>query len=523
MSPTRKAILPLPNTFTRNAKIAYSFNNLKSGSLISIGQLCDDDCIAIFTKYIVKIIKKNKILIKGRRTQNGLWKLPIGTETPTDTERNVPPSNTAKNVANGVIQLDSTKSDLAQYYGATLFSPVKSTLLRAIHRHHFTSWPAMTTKLMRKHLPKIIPTTQGHLDQEPKNIRSTKDIDDDIAPRQETNNVKTNDIMCIALSTNEICKSYSDQTGQFPITSSRGHKYIFVFYHYDTNFIMGIPIKSRNAPELCEAWHTAFAIFKAHGETPNIHILDNECSKQMKTMFDNENVTYQLVPPHIHRRNAAERAIRTYKNHLIAGLYTCDPNFPFREWDRLLPQCDITINLLRSARRNPSLSAYAALLGNFDLNRTPMAPPGTKVIIHEKSNNRKSWAGHGTEAWYIGPSLEHYRCFKCYVPATFSERNADTVQFPLQKLPFLKFQLTTISDKQQRTCLPFYRNLRKVFLRSSMAPRSRMHTFNLHKFCNELPKYLPTHENQGWYLHPNRSNLSHNHLLHVNQGWYRQQ
>ena len=202
----------------------------------------------------------------------------------------------------------------------------------------------------------------------------------------------------------------------------------------------------------------------------------------MKTMFDNEIVTYQLVPPHIHRRNAAERAICTYKNHLIAGLYTCDPNFPSREWDRLLPQCDITINLLRSARRNPSLSAYAALLGNFDLNSTPMAPPGTKVIIHEKSNNRKSWAGHGTEAWYIGPSLEHYRCFKCYVPATFSERNADTVQFPLQKLPFLKFQLTTISDKQQRTCLPFYRNLRKVFLRYSMAPRSRMHTFNLHKF-----------------------------------------
>jgi hypothetical protein len=29
---------------------------------------------------------------------------------------------------------------------------------------------------------------------------------------------------------------------------------------------------------------------------------------------------FQLVPPGIYRRNAAERAIRTFKNHFIAGL-----------------------------------------------------------------------------------------------------------------------------------------------------------------------------------------------------------
>ena len=133
----------------------------------------------------------------------------------------------------------------------------------------------------------------------------------------------------------------------------------------------------------------------------------------------------------------AECAILTYKNHLIAGLYTCDPKSPSREWDRLLPQCNITINLLRSARRNPTLSAYAALLGNFNFNATPMAPPGTKVVVHEKKpNNSLSWAGHRTEAWYIGPSLEHYRCFKCYMPVTCRERDADTVEFFLRTAPF---------------------------------------------------------------------------------------
>ena len=142
------------------------------------------------------------------------------------------------------------------------------------------------------------------------------------------------------------------------------------------------------------------------------------------------------MPPHIHRRNAAERAILTYKNHLIAGLYTCDPKFLSREWDRLLLQCNITINLLRLARRNPYLSVYAALLGNFNFNATPMAPPGTKVILHEKANNRLSWAGHGTEAWYIGPSLEHYICFKCYIPVTCCEQDADTVEFFPTTAPF---------------------------------------------------------------------------------------
>ena len=209
--------------------------------------------------------------------------------------------------------------------------------------------------------------------------------------------------MCSVSSINNVCKSYSDQTGKFPITSSRGHTYIFVCYHYDSNSIWGIPLKSCTASDLSNAWLTAFNMYKEHGETPNIHILDNECLAEMKVMFDKEGITYQLVPPHIHRRNAAERAIRTYKNHFIAGLYTCDPRFPSREWDRLLPQCNITLNLLRSAHRNHSLSAYAALLGNFDFNTTPMAPPGTKVIVHKKSDNRASWAGHGTEAWYIGP------------------------------------------------------------------------------------------------------------------------
>ena len=101
-------------------------------------------------------------------------------------------------MANGVIQVDSTEGDLAQYHVATLFNPVKSTLLRAIQRNRFISWPGLSTKLINKHLPKRIGTAQGHLDQEFKNLRSTRssktDQDLDIAPVQDSNNIKTNDI-----------------------------------------------------------------------------------------------------------------------------------------------------------------------------------------------------------------------------------------------------------------------------------------------------------------------------------------
>ena len=98
------------------------------------------------------------------------------------------------------------------------------------------------------------------------------------------------------------------------------------------------------------------------------------------------------MPPHIHRRNSAEHVIQTFKNHFIAGLASTDPNFPLSNWCRLLPQAELTLNLLRPSRLNPNLSAYAQLEGAFDFTRTPLAPPGTRVIVHEKPTQRRTWA-----------------------------------------------------------------------------------------------------------------------------------
>jgi hypothetical protein len=90
--------------------------------------------------------------------------------------------------------------------------------------------------------------------------------------------------------------------------------------------------------------------------------------------------------PDAYRRNSAERAIQTWKNNFYAGLATCNPKFPLTEWDLLMPQADITLNLLRSSGRQPKLSAHACLHGAFDFNRSPLAPPGTCAVVHFTPN-----------------------------------------------------------------------------------------------------------------------------------------
>ena len=123
------------------------------------------------------------------------------------------------------------------------------------------------------------------------------------------------------------------------------------------------------------------------GHNPKLQIMDNEACDILNNTLLKKNVPYQLVPPHIHRRNAAKRSIQTFKDHCIAGLWSTDPKYPSQEWDRLILQATMTLNMLRTSHTIPELSAYAAIFGIHDFNRLPLAPPGTKVIVHEKADN----------------------------------------------------------------------------------------------------------------------------------------
>jgi len=50
MQATLEGHLPLPTLLPPTSTKAHVFKELQSASLLSVGQLCDSDCVAIFTK-----------------------------------------------------------------------------------------------------------------------------------------------------------------------------------------------------------------------------------------------------------------------------------------------------------------------------------------------------------------------------------------------------------------------------------------------------------------------------------------
>ena len=75
------------------------------------------------------------------------------------------------------------------------------------------------------------------------------------------------------------------------------------------------------------------------GHRVDVQILYNEVSIYLKgTIVKYWCANYQLVPPNIHIRNAAERAIRTSKSKYLAVLAGVDTNFPKFMCDNLLVQ-----------------------------------------------------------------------------------------------------------------------------------------------------------------------------------------
>ena len=81
------------------------------------------------------------------------------------------------------------------------------------------------------------------------------------------------------------------------------------------------------------------------------------------------------------------------------------------QWDQLIPQAEISLNLLRGSRMNPKLSVYTQINGIIDPLATPLGPPRCLVLAHEKPSEPRTWAPHGKEGFYIGPDLESYPCF----------------------------------------------------------------------------------------------------------------
>jgi len=421
-------------------------------SLIAVIKLCNAGCEVKFTKIGCTISYRGRIILHAHKcTNNGMWMVPLTQQqaTTTDSISNVP-----NEVVNN-IHTTTNKAELARYIHQLLLSPPKSTLLQAIKNtkagEGIHTIPGLTYELISKHLPASTATEKGHMQRQRQGVRSTRsqseqirqaraDVDDMFPPEEAC--AVHDMIVFAAIADKNTGTMYTDYTGQFPARSYHNMLYLFVAYVYDINAIIIRAIPNRQETTLQKAFEDVVEYLDDRGCKPTLNVMDNECSKVVEKYIKKENIDIQFVPPHNHRANAAERAIKTVKEHFISGLATVHYDCPLQLWDQFLEQAQDTLNLMRMSRRNNKISAYEELDGKFDFNKTPLAPIGTKALVYVDPTARTSWAPHGMDAWYTGGAKQHYRCLRFFTPDTKGYRITDTY-----KLYPTHSQLPTISEE----------------------------------------------------------------------------
>ena len=429
--------LPFPQ-LSDKARQADTFENFPT-SLMSVGKTSDDGTISVFTKTGVSVHKEEDVLITckgapiliGKRDEEGRYRIPLMQQKGQWQPRR-PTKRATKFLqeANSVYDLPSTEQAI-KWMHAVCGYPVKSTWMKAVSAGNYIGWPLLTVRNVNKYYPETNETSMGHLNQTRRNVRSTRPLE--MSNTTTLRGKKMRDVYMSVYNTRETI--FSDQTGQFPTRSQRGNKYIMVMVEIDSNAILVEPMTSRKDAEMIRAYDALITRLRRAGSAPIKHVLDNEISENMKAHIrDTCKMQIELVPPGCHRRNAAEVAIRNFKAHFLSVLAGVADDFPMSLWDRLLPQTEITLNLIRQSNATPTVSAYAHLCGPFDYNKMPLAPMGCNVQVHEKADSRGTWAYHTVDGWYINTSPEHYRTHTCHIKETRSERFSDTVDFKHKRI-----------------------------------------------------------------------------------------
>ena len=110
----------LPIETSQEANTAILLPQLTNSSLLSIGQLCDDDCVAIFNKHAVSIYRNAKIILSGKRnTTDGLWDITL--KNSVNHPKNATINNTTLQ-ANAIIEKNLPRTHLAQYLHACAYT-----------------------------------------------------------------------------------------------------------------------------------------------------------------------------------------------------------------------------------------------------------------------------------------------------------------------------------------------------------------------------------------------------------------
>ena len=121
-----------------------------------------------------------------------------------------------------------------------------------INNGNFLTWTSLNNQQLLKHQSPRIVTDLGSLDQERKNLQSTKkvkpelEIEEDRYFYLDLETVKAYELCATIIPFNIKRKYFSDLTRAFTHKSSRGNLYVIVMYGYSSNSIIDTSIPFDN-------------------------------------------------------------------------------------------------------------------------------------------------------------------------------------------------------------------------------------------------------------------------------------
>ena len=227
---TKTGRIPLSGSLGTHAKKAHIFDGIHCASLISLGQLCDYDYIAILDKNKINILKYSKLILKGHRNNpDALWEISI--------------SRPLIYIAHSIITRYRGKTELIQYLHGWCFSPTPRTFMKAIKNGNFLTCPGLKNQQLLNHIPPRIATALGHLDQERKNLQSKKvksylNIEENKWFYPDIETVNTHEFCTKIIPFNINRTGFRKLTGAFLQKSIIGNLCVMVMYDYDINAIL---------------------------------------------------------------------------------------------------------------------------------------------------------------------------------------------------------------------------------------------------------------------------------------------
>jgi hypothetical protein len=260
----------------------------------------------------------------------------------------------------GLHSLDlSSIGALVGFYHACLGFPVKQTWLDAIKAGNCNTFNGLTYSNADRYCLDADKAIMGHLAQQRQNVQPTKPKPTLLVPLAVLPPpvaMPSNQVFVI---TKPLSKLFTNNTGHFPVRACSGNQYFMIASHVNGNLILQQAFKSKSDRHRIAAYNTIMTHLAGRGLSINLQILDNKASSAYKEAITFKwNTTFQLIPSDMHCCNWAECAICTLKDHFLAILAGIDATFPPYLWYLLLPQAELTLNLLQQVTFNPWISAW---------------------------------------------------------------------------------------------------------------------------------------------------------------------